>query len=93
MKETWINSMKKLPPKGKNVIVCSWSGDIRIMYYVPKKKNYCWGWYPGGIFINNSYWMTLPEIPDVIKVDMEKYSLENQFSRFMSIQSHLRREE
>ena len=64
-KTEWIKSEKRMPPKGEDVLVCDMYGILEVKYYVPKSGNYCWGWYPGGLPIGNSYWMYLPKKPQV----------------------------
>lgn len=37
---------------------------MEVMYLPEKKEGYCWGWYPGGLPVENStHWMELPKYP------------------------------
>jgi hypothetical protein len=80
----WIDSMIELPPPGKFVIVCNWTGSIAVTYYVPKEEGKYWGWYPSGIPIKGTLWTLIPELPDDIKNNMKDLSPEKQFESWFS---------
>ena len=59
----WISVNDRLPTPDMDVLVYT-GRYYEVKHYVPPMDNYCWGWYPGGLPIENStHWMPLPKEP------------------------------
>jgi len=63
----WIKVSNRLPKRNKNVLVLCKNGEVEIKHLPTKRKDYCWGWYPDGLPIENTtHWMEIPKLPETI---------------------------
>ncbi len=63
----WIEAKDELPKPHETVIVYmggNCKGSIDIKYLPEHKRGHHFGWYPGGLELENvTHWMPLPPIP------------------------------
>lgn len=76
MENKWIDVDKKLPKRGKWVLVLHHSGSMKVMYRPKRSRNGDehgddgMSWYPGGLGIGwTTHWMELPALPPDFSYD------------------------
>ena len=56
------------PLHGRDVLVMLYNGELKTYCFLPKKEGYFWGWYPGGLPVENSIaWREMDDLKKEFK--------------------------